>query len=77
MLNNMLVNTTTKLSILPRGIVLFALLLSALGLTAQDIHFSQYGNSPLNLNPGLAGVFGGDLRFVGNYRKQWLTVPVP
>ncbi|MFN0176706.1 MAG: PorP/SprF family type IX secretion system membrane protein [Saprospiraceae bacterium] len=70
-------NTTTKPSLLLRGISLFALLLSALGLTAQDIHFSQYGNSPLNLNPGLAGVFGGDLRFVGNYRKQWRTVPVP
>ncbi len=77
MLNNMLVNTTTKPSIPLRGIFLFALLLSALGLTAQDIHFSQYGNSPLNLNPGLAGVFGGDLRFVGNYRKQWRTIPVP
>lgn len=46
-------------------------------LRAQDIHFSQFGNSPLNLNPGLAGVFGGDLRAVGNYRSQWRSVPVP
>lgn len=43
----------------------------------QDIHFSQFGNSPLNLNPGLSGVFGGDMRFVGNYRSQWRSVPVP
>ena len=43
---------------------------------AQDIHFSQIGNSPMNLNPGLAGVFGGDMRFVFNYRNQWQSVPV-
>lgn len=48
----------------------------ALTLPAQDIHFSQFGNSPINLSPGLNGVFGGDLRFVGNYRHQWRSVPV-
>lgn len=31
----------------------------------------------MNLNPGLAGVFGGDMRFVANYRSQWRSVPVP
>ena len=46
-------------------------------IVAQDIHFSQFGNSPLNLSPGLTGVFGGDMRFVGNYRNQWNRVPVP
>jgi len=58
----------------------FFLLLLALPtalLTAQDIHFSQFLNSPINLNPGQAGVFGGDLRFVGNYRNQWSSVRVP
>ncbi len=44
--------------------------------TAQDIHFSQFNNSPANLNPALTGVFGGDLRFIANYRNQWKTVPV-
>jgi len=77
MLNIMLVNTTKLLLIPLRRTFVFALLLSAYSLTAQDIHFSQFGNSPLNLNPGLAGVFGGDLRFVGNYRQQWRTVRVP
>ena len=61
----------------PRFILLFAFLLPVFAATAQDIHFAQYGNSPLNLNPGLAGVFGGDMRFVGNYRSQWRSVPVP
>jgi type IX secretion system PorP/SprF family membrane protein len=58
----------------------FLLLLLAFGaaqLTAQDIHFSQFANSPLNINPGQNGVFGGDMRFIGNYRRQWAAVPVP
>lgn len=57
--------------------LLLAFLLPVFAATAQDIHFSQFGNSPLNLSPGLAGVFGGDMRFVGNYRSQWRSVPVP
>jgi type IX secretion system PorP/SprF family membrane protein len=43
-------------------------------LKAQDIHFSQIGYSPLNLNPALTGVFEGDMRFTGNYRTQWNDV---
>ncbi len=46
-------------------------------LCAQDIHFSQFHNAPLNTNPALNGIFGGDVRFVGNYRSQWRAVPVP
>jgi type IX secretion system PorP/SprF family membrane protein len=43
---------------------------------AQDLHFSQFQNSPLNHNPALTGIFNGDQRFVGNYRRQWFDVPV-
>ncbi len=57
-------------------IIVFSLLQASF-LAGQDIHFSQFSNSPLNLNPGLTGVFGGDMRFVGNYRSQWRSVPVP
>jgi type IX secretion system PorP/SprF family membrane protein len=45
-------------------------------LLAQDIHFSQIGNSPMNLNPALTGIFEGDIRLTGNYRTQWNKVPV-
>ncbi len=57
----------------------WALLLTLLswGLPAQDIHYAQTGNSALNLNPGLTGVFGGNHRFAANYRRQWSSVPVP
>lgn len=53
------------------------LIASFSSLSAQDIHFSQFYNSPLNLSPGLIGVHGGDVRFIGNYRNQWNSVPVP
>lgn len=43
---------------------------------AQDIHYSQFYNAPLNINPALTGVFGGDVRFMGNYRSQWRRTPV-
>ncbi len=38
---------------------------------AQDIHYAQYFNSPMNISPALIGVFKGDLRAAGNYRNQW------
>jgi len=40
-------------------------------LRAQDIHFSQYYNSPLLLNPARTGNFDGDYRAGLNYRNQW------
>jgi len=44
---------------------------------AQDIHFSQFNRSYLNLNPALTGYFDGDYRFNGNYRNQWSAVSEP
>lgn len=48
------------------------------GMTmGQDIHFSQFHNSMLNINPGQTGVFNGDQRFTALIRDQWRSVPVP
>lgn len=44
---------------------------------AQDIHFSQFNGSLLNLNPALTGFFNGDYRIGAIYRSQWQAVPVP
>ncbi len=44
---------------------------------AQDIHFSNWNMSPLNLNPANAGMFDGDGRLILNYRNQWKRVQVP
>jgi type IX secretion system PorP/SprF family membrane protein len=43
---------------------------------AQDIHYSNFGFSPLNMNPALTGVFNGEYRGTANYRNQWNGVPV-
>ncbi len=48
--------------------------LTTLASKAQDIHFTQWMSSPLNLNPGETGRFNGDYRVVGNYRSQWGAV---
>lgn len=48
----------------------------ALHLSGQDIHYSQYWNTPFNISPALTGVFRGDSRYVANYRNQWASVPV-
>ncbi len=42
----------------------------------QDLHWAQFAHSPLNLSPALTGVMKGDMRFIGNYRSQWTSVPV-
>jgi type IX secretion system PorP/SprF family membrane protein len=49
--------------------ILFLFIVSA-GF-AQDIHFSQYFNSPLLVNPSLIGNFNGRGRLIINYRDQW------
>jgi len=48
-------------------------LFSAIALTGQDIHYSQFFNSPLNLNPGLTGVYNGNQRYHANWKRQWKT----
>lgn len=53
------------------------LLLGSLPLCAQDIHFTQFYNSPLTLSPALTGISKGDLRFTGIYRSQWNTANSP
>ena len=40
---------------------------------AQDIHFSQYSEAPVNVNPALVGS-SYDTRAIVNYRSQWGSV---
>ncbi len=46
-------------------------------LKAQDIHFSMFYASPLNLNPALTGVYDGTYRAAGIYRNQWRSISTP
>jgi len=50
------------------------LVLGAFSVGAQDIHFSQFYMSPLNLNPAMTGVMNSNVRLVANYRNQWASV---
>lgn len=52
---------------------LFVFDMISLSVNAQDIHFSQFYNSPQTLNPALTGNFEGDYRLVLNYRRQWAS----
>ncbi len=51
--------------------------LQTLNCVAQDIHFSQYTMTPLQLDPSQAGKFNGDQRAIINYRDQWRSVTSP
>lgn len=58
-------------------ILLFATcvaLLAATVVRAQDIHFSQFYMSPLNLNPAMTGVMNCNVRLTANYRNQLSSV---
>ena len=52
------------------GIILFN------HVRAQDIHFSQFDETPLLLNPANTGIHH-DLRVITNYRDQWQSIGAP
>jgi len=54
----------------------FAMLISSQQLNAQDIHFSQFNQAPLTLNPSLAGTTVW-IRAAMQYRTQWRAVTDP
>ena len=56
---------------------LVILLILTTPVVAQDIHFSQFFETPLLRNPALAGIFSGDVRMQSVYRTQWNSVTVP
>lgn len=57
-----------------KHLLLGLFLVTGLSVSAQDIHFSQFYLSPLNLNPAMTGVMNCNVRLVANYRNQWASV---
>lgn len=58
-----------------RKLFLGVLALCGAGLVqAQDVHFSQFYETPLFRNPALAGIVNGDYRVQAVYRSQWNSV---
>ena len=68
-----------KTRTLPLVAFFTGLMLLAFSGRAQDLHFSQFFNSPLTTNPANTGFIpDGDYRLGINYRDQWssvMTVP--
>ncbi|HBG69503.1 MAG: hypothetical protein A2W93_01175 [Bacteroidetes bacterium GWF2_43_63] len=54
--------------------ILATLMAFTFGMRAQDMHYSQYNEAPLLLNPALTGYFDGNHRFVLNYKNQWKSL---
>lgn len=60
-----------------RQLIILLFVCCCVEVNAQDIHFSQFYDAPINLNPALTGQFDGSYRFVGNYRRQWASIANP
>lgn len=64
-----------KMKLLRKFTFYFVIFLSSIySLRGQDIHFTQFYMSPLNLNPAMTGVMNCKNRFIINYRNQWASV---
>lgn len=58
-------------------ITVFVSLNLLLSLKAQDIHFSQFNESPLLINPAAAGATNADFRAACSYKNQWQSIINP
>ncbi len=58
-----------------KKLLIIALILLSIGkIKSQDVHFSQFGQNPMMLNPAYTGMYEGNYRFNLNYKNQWATV---
>lgn len=46
-------------------------------LLGQDVHYSQFYNAPLFLNPAQTGNYDGSWRIMDSYRQQWTAISPP
>jgi len=60
-----------KISFIVSGLVLGS------WVHAQDVHFSQFNETPLLINPAKTGAFRGEMRGFLNYKDQWNSIAEP
>lgn len=53
---------------------LLILLSFAFNANSQDIHFSQFNEAPMLLNPANTGMYSGDYRAILNFKEQWANI---
>ena len=59
-----------------KNVFLLSNLLIGLSVNAQDIHFSQFNETPVVINPALSCT-AYDTRIIANYKNQWANVASP
>lgn len=63
---------------LTRFIATAGVIFSSALVFGQGLHFSQYYNAPMLLNPANTALMSeNDFRMGANYREQWAAIPVP
>lgn len=70
-------NSDPNLIFMKRILIPFAIIFFPFILFSQDIHFSQFYNAPMVMNPACAGAFNGDQRIIINHKDQWRAVGSP
>ena len=59
-----------------KKIILTSIILLPFLTKAQDIHFSQFNETPVLLNPAMSCT-AFDTRIIANYKNQWASVSSP
>lgn len=72
-LNHKLVKSSTSLA----AILLLVANCQPPTAFAQDIHFSQFSETPLLVNPSMTGLYEGYQRVAINYKNQWVAMGSP
>lgn len=68
-------STATNHARYKKVVAIASLLVCSLFSFSQDLHFSQFFNSPLTTNPANTGFIpDADYRIGANYRSQWVNV---
>ncbi|MCX7696423.1 MAG: PorP/SprF family type IX secretion system membrane protein [Bacteroidales bacterium] len=60
-----------------KKISIFAAVITCWFMDAQDMHFTQFSQTALWINPAQAGLFYGSFRGVAGFRDQWRSIGTP
>lgn len=60
-----------------RVVILAIVVFAFSSMSGQDVHFSQFWNAPVQINPAQTGLIDGSMRFGLIHRNQWSSVASP
>lgn len=59
-----------------KRLIAACVMMAPMAIKAQDVHFSQFNETPVIVNPALSCT-AYDTRVIANYKSQWATVTSP